>query len=112
MSGRPVTLCSALILATLICLSWIGSAGAEEKSYYSPIIFVDKEKGFIVISDSGAVFGVEVPPEAKPHLDKLPASGLIDIVVEIRPDNAPLVKRWKIVSGDSACKIFDGKTCK
>jgi hypothetical protein len=103
---------SVMFLAASIGLGWAGPAGAEEKSYYSPIIFVDKEKGFIVISDSGAVFGVEVPPEAKPHLDKLPSSGLIDIVVEIRPGNAPLVKRWKIAAGESACKIFDGKTCK
>ena len=112
MRERLVIISSAFILTALIGLGWFGSAGAEEKSYYSPIVFVDKEKGYIVISDSGAVFGVEVPPEAKPHLDKLPPSGLIDVVVEIRPNNAPLVKRWKIASGDSACKIFDGKTCK
>lgn len=103
---------SAVLLAGATGLVWDGSAGAEEKSYYSPIIFVDKEKGYIVISDSGRVFGVEVPPEAKPHLDKLPPSGLIDIVVELRPNNVPLVKRWKLASGESSCKIFDGKTCK
>jgi hypothetical protein len=91
---------------------WTGSADAEERSYYSPIIHVDKEKGYIVISDSGRVFGVEVPPEAKPHLDKLPLLGLIDIVVEMRPDNPPLVKRWKLASGESSCKVFDGKSCK
>jgi len=112
MRGRLSLISSLIVLTALVGLGWTGSAGAEEKSYYSPIIFVDKEKGFIVISDSGAVFGVEVSPEAKQHLDKLPPSGLIDIVVEIRPGNAPLIKRWKITSGDSACKIFDGKTCK
>lgn len=110
---RRLSLTSSLVfLAVMAGPGWIESAGAEEKSYYSPIIFVDKEKGFIVISDSGAVFGIEVPPEAKPHLDKLPPSGLIDVVVEIRPGNAPLVKRWKIAAGESACKIFDGKTCR
>lgn len=103
---------SLMFLTALIGPGWTGWALAEEKSYYSPIIFVDKEKGFIVISNSGAVFGVEVAPEAKQHLDKLPPSGLIDIVVEIRPNNAPLVKRWKIASGESTCKIFDGKNCK
>lgn len=112
MRGRLPLISSVLFLAALTGLGWAGPAGAEEKSYYSPIIYVDKEKGFIVISNSGAVFGVEVPPEARPHLDKLPPSGLIDIVVEIRPDNAPLVKRWKIASGESSCKIFDGKSCK
>jgi len=112
MSGRLAHTYTIMFLAAMIGLCWAGSAGAEEKSYYSPIIYVDKEKGFIVISNSGAVFGVEVAPEARQHLDKLPLSGLIDIVVEIRPNDAPLVKRWKIASGESACKIFDGKTCK
>jgi hypothetical protein len=85
---------------------------AEDKSFYSPIIQVDKEKGFIVVSNSGKVFAVEVPETAKPHLDKLPLSGMIDIVVEMRPDNAPLLKRWKVAGGESSCKQFDGKTCK
>lgn len=112
MSGRLSITSSVIFLGVLIGLGWGGLAGAEEKSYYSPIIYVDKEKGFIVISSSGAVFGVEVAPEAKQHLDKLPPSGLIDIVVETRPDKPPLVKRWKIASGESSCKIFDGKTCR
>jgi hypothetical protein len=112
MRGRHFFASFGIVLAVLIGLGWAGSAAAEEKSYYSPIIYVDKEKGFIVISNSGAVFGVEVAPEARQHLEKLPPSGLIDIVVEIRPDNAPLVKRWKIASGESSCKVFDGKNCK
>lgn len=112
MSGRLARICSFMFVTAMIGLCWAGTAGAEEKSYYSPIIYVDKEKGFIVISNSGAVFGVEVAPEARQHLDKLPPSGLIDIVVEIRPNKAPLVKRWKIASGESTCKIFDGTNCK
>lgn len=103
---------TTIFFIAFIGLSAVGPVGAEEKSYYSPIISVNKEKGYIVISDSGAVFGVEVPPAAKPHLDQLPTGGLIDLVVEIRKDNAPLVKRWKLASGESSCKIFDGKTCK
>lgn len=112
MSGRLSSPCSILFLAIIVGLSCTSTAGAEERSFYSPIIYVDTEKGFIVISNSGAVFGVEVEPDAKQHLAKLPQSGLIDIVVEIRPNNAPLVKRWKLASGESSCKIFDGKTCK
>jgi len=112
MSGRLSFSHAVMFLAVVIGLSWAGSVRAEERSYYSPIIYVDTEKGFIVISNSGAVFGVEVPPDAKQHLAKLPQSGLIDIVVEIRPNNAPLVKRWKLASGESSCKIFDGKSCK
>jgi hypothetical protein len=112
MRGRSVRTSSVIFLTAAIGLGWAGQVSAEEKSYYSPIIYVDKEKGFIVISNSGAVFGVEVAPEARQHLDKLPPSGLIDIVVETRPGNAPLVKRWKLASGESSCKIFDGKNCK
>jgi hypothetical protein len=55
---------------------------------------------------------VEVPEAAKPHLEKLPVSGMIDIVVEMRADNAPLLKTWKVAGGESSCKHFDGKTCK
>jgi hypothetical protein len=101
-----------LVTTVLACFSWVVPAAAEDKSIYSPIVFVDKEKGYIVVSNSGAVFGVEVPEAAKPHLDKLPVSGMLDIVVELRPGNAPLLKTWKLAAGDSACKIFDGKTCK
>ena len=99
----------ALILTILFGMA---SAFAEDKSFYSPIIQVDKEKGFIVVSNSGKVFAVEVPDTAKPHLEELPLSGMIDIVVEMRPDNAPLLKRWKVAGGESSCKQFDGKTCK
>ena len=85
----------------------------ETKSFFSPIILVDKERGYIVISNSGKVFGIEVPPEARPHMDKLPISGMIDVVVEIRDnDQPPLIKRWKIAAGESSCKIFDGKDCR
>lgn len=105
---------SLVIMSVLLSFwgAWAGPAAAEDKSIYSPIIHVDKEKGYIVVSSSGAVFGVEVPEAAKPHLDKLPVSGMLDIVVELRPGNAPLLKTWKLAAGESSCKIFDGKTCK
>lgn len=107
-----ITAFSILSAAILTCSIWAWPAAAEEKSFYSPLILVNKEKGYIIISNSGAVFPVELPEAAKAHIDKLPSSGMIDIVVEVRPGNAPLLKSWKIASGDSACKIFDGKVCK
>ncbi len=86
---------------------------AEEKGYYAPVIFVDKEKGLIFIADSGgAVFGIEISEAAKPHIDKLPVGTLADFVVEVRPGQPPLLKTWKIPVGDSPCKFFDGKTCR
>jgi hypothetical protein len=85
---------------------------AEDKAFYSPVIHVDKENNRILISTLGSVFWVEVPDAAKPHLDKLPVSGLADFVVEMRPGQAPLLKTWKFASGDTPCKYFDGQNCR
>ena len=101
-----------VVAAALIVLIWIVPVAAEDKSFYSPVIQVDKEKGFIIVSDSGKVFPVEASEAAKPHLDKLPVSGMIDVVVEMREGNAPLLKTWKVMGGESTCKTFDGKSCK
>lgn len=86
---------------------------AEEKSYYSPIISVDMENHRILISTLGSVFWIEAPDAAKPHLEKLPISGLADFVVEMRESGrAPLLKTWKVKSGETSCTYFDGTTCK
>ncbi len=96
---------SMLFLAPLVCL-------AEDKGFYSPVIFIDKEKNLIFISDSGAVFGIEAGEAAKPHLDKLPVGTLADFLVEMRANQPPLLKSWKIPVGETTCKYFDGKTCR
>jgi hypothetical protein len=100
--------------ALLFCTGlWIPSnARAVEKSYYSPVIHVDKENNRILISTLGSVFWVEVPEAARPHLDKLPVSGLADFVVEVNEGQPPVLKSWKIKSGESTCLYFDGKSCK
>lgn len=85
---------------------------AEERSFYSPVIFIDKEKNQILISTSAKVFYIEVSEAAKPHLDKLPQGVLVDFVVEMRGDNLPLLKTWQVKGGESDCMIFDGKSCK
>lgn len=86
---------------------------AEDKSFYSPIISVDGEKHRILISTLGAVFWIDVPDAAKPHIEKLPISGLADFVVDMRESGqAPLLKSWKVKSGETSCKYFDGTTCK
>lgn len=95
----------ALIPATLV--------HAEDRSIYSPLILVNAEKGYIVVSADGKVFPVEATAAAKPHLSKLPPAGMIDIVVELRGGGQPpLLKTWKLASGESTCKIFDGSACK
>lgn len=105
-----------LLISTLIlCLTGItnpANTAAAEKSYYSPIINVDVENSRILISTLGAVFWVEIPEAGRPHMEKLPQSGLVDIVVETREGQAPLLKSWKVKSGESTCLNFDGKVCK
>ncbi|HJT20355.1 MAG TPA: hypothetical protein VJ746_07785 [Nitrospira sp.] len=88
-------------------------AWAEDKSFYSPVIFIDKDNHRILISTLGSVFYIEAPEAARPHLEKLPISGLVDFVVEMRGDGKmPLIKTWKVKSGESPCMYFDGKECK
>ncbi|CUS38724.1 exported hypothetical protein [Candidatus Nitrospira nitrosa] len=88
-------------------------AFAEDRSFYSPVIYIDKEKSQILISTSATVFYIEVPDAAKPHMDKLPISSLVDFVVEMRgEDKPPLIKTWKVKSGESTCIYFNGKECK
>ena len=99
----------ALSVATLIPLS----VCAEDRSFYSPVIHIDKEQNQILISTSASVFSIEVPDAAKPHIEKLPLSGLVDFVVEMRgEDKPPLIKTWKVKSGESTCMYLNGKECK
>lgn len=96
----------------LICLT-ASPGSAEDKSFYSPVISIDKESYRILISTHGSVFWIDVPDTAKPHLEKLPISGLADFVVEMRENGQPpLLKTWKVKSGETSCTYFDGKTCK
>jgi len=112
MSDMRTTLlavCFGLFLLGLIATT----SFAEEKSFYSPVIRVDMENHRILISTFGAVFWIDVPDAAKPHIEKLPISGLADFVVEMRENGqAPLLKTWKVKSGETSCTYFDGKTCR
>ena len=103
-----------MVLFSFLLFGLIASPGfAEDKSFYSPIIQVDKESHRILISTFGSVFWIDVPDAGKPHIEKLPISGLADFVVEMRGDGqAPLLKTWKVKSGETSCTYFDGKTCR
>lgn len=103
----------SLSLFLLLLTLWAVPALAEDRSFYSPVIYIDKEKSQILISTSATVFYIEVPDAAKPHMEKLPISGLVDFVVEMRgEDKPPLIKTWKVKSGESTCMYFNGKECK
>ncbi len=100
---------SSLFLITLTA----SPSTAEDKSFYSPVIQVDTENHRVLISTFGSVFWIDAPDAAKPHIEKLPVSGLVDFVVEMRGnEQAPLLKTWKVKSGETNCKHFDGKTCR
>ena len=106
-----------ILLAVVSSLFFLGlivsPSFAEDRSFYSPVIRVDTENHRILISTSGSVFWIDVPDPAKPHLEKLPISGLADFVLEMRENGqAPLLKTWKVKSGETSCTYFDGKTCK
>lgn len=102
-----------LIVLAFVTAFMSAPAFAEDRSFYSPVIYIDQEQNQILISTSGKVFYIEVPDAAKPHIEKLPLSSLVDFVVEMRGDDKlPLIKTWKVKSGESTCKYFDGKECK
>ena len=112
MSCKRITLLA--VFFNFVFLGLIASPSfAEDKSFYSPVIQVDKDSYRILISTFGSVFWIDVPDAAKPHLEKLPVSGLVDFVVEMREGGqAPLLKTWKVKSGETSCTYFDGKTCR
>lgn len=102
-----------IFLAILLSMAQVSAAHAVDKSYYSPVIYIDVENHRILISELGGVFYIDVPEIARPHMDKLPISGLVDFVVEVKADNEmPVLKTWKVKSGESTCLYFDGKECK
>jgi hypothetical protein len=102
-----------ILLATLFPFLSTRPSFAEDKSFYSPVIQIDKDNHRILISTLGSVFYIEVPEVAQPHMEKLPISGLVDFVVEMREGGKmPLVKTWKVKSGESTCMYFNGKECK
>ncbi|MBX3300798.1 MAG: hypothetical protein KF693_01140 [Nitrospira sp.] len=105
-------LCTTLFTA-LLSSGIAGSSHAEEKSFYSPVIYIDVENHRILISQLGSVFYIDVPDIARPHMEKLPVSGLVDFVVDWKSDDQmPVLKTWKVKSGESTCMHFNGKECK
>lgn len=106
----------ASIMASFMAVLSLGSispALAEDKSFYSPVIHIEKETHRVLISTLGSVFYIEASEVAQPHIEKLPISGMVDFLVEMRGNGqAPLIKTWKVKSGESTCMHFDGKECK
>jgi len=102
-----------ILLAATLVLIVTHQSWAVDKSYYSPVIQVDPDNHRILISKLGGVFYIDVPEAARPHMEKLPISGLVDFLVEWKNDDEmPVIKSWKVKSGESTCMFFNGKECK
>ena len=116
LSSRRVTLMLPLLMSlfastTTLSLAFTDEPG-KEGSFYSPVIRVVPDRGFILINSGNGILWLKASEAAMPHLSKLPVGGLIDIIVEFqgRP-NPPIIKSWKLASGDSTCRVFDGTQC-
>ena len=87
-------------------------AATKLKSYYSPILKLEADNGYFLISSDSGIQWIQVEDNAKPHLKTLEVGDMIDVVIQFRPGNVPpLLKSWKLANSSSSCKIFDGKTC-
>lgn len=111
---RPFTFILVIVLVMWIpTLSWaFTDKPGEEGSFYSPIIRIVPDKGFILINSGSGILWLKASEAAMPHISKLPVGGLIDVVVVFQgKPNPPVIKLWKLASGDSVCPEFDGKQC-
>ena len=116
LSSRRVTLMLPLLMSlfastTTLSLAFTDEPG-KEGSFYSPVIRVVPDRGFILINSGNGILWIKASEAAMPHLSKLPVGGLIDIIVEFQgKPNPPIIKSWKLASGDSTCRVFDGTQC-
>lgn len=101
-----------IVLGTSVATTYSQSAGTT-KSFYSPIVRLEPEKGFFMIATGSGILWIQVEDHVKEHLKTLAKGDMIDVVVEFRPNNLPpLLKSWKLARSESPCKVFDGKTCR
>ncbi|GJL59446.1 MAG: hypothetical protein NPIRA03_23030 [Nitrospirales bacterium] len=87
-------------------------ASTSLQKFNSPIMKIESDKGVFLITTDSGIQWVQVEEAAKIQLKTLDVGDIIDVIVEMRPDNTPpLVKSWKLARSGSPCKVFNGKTC-
>ncbi len=87
-------------------------ASTSLKSYYSPIVRLEAEKGYFLITTNAGIQWIQVEDAAKKHLKTLEVGDMIDVVVQLRSDpTPPLLKSWKLARSASECTVFNGQTC-
>ena len=114
--SRPYAFILPLLIVLFAPMSTPGWAFTDEPgkegSFYSPVIRVVADQGFILITSGSGILWLKASEAAMPHLSKLPVGGLLDVVVEFQgKPNPPIIKSWKLASGDSVCPVFDGTQC-
>ena len=111
----PLSVCNCLFACVLLVLTSapvFAEAAAPLKSYYSPIVRLEADKGYFLITTNSGIQWVQVEDAAKEHLKTLEVGDMIDVVVQFRPEPAPpLLKTWKLARSASPCKVFNGQTC-
>ena len=101
-----------LLILVIIPSFTLAQKPGDVKSYYSPIIRLEPDKGFLLITADSGILWVQVEDHAKGHLSGLGVGDMIDVTIQFRPDNLPpILLRWKLAQSASACKVFDGKSC-
>jgi hypothetical protein len=114
-SMSPSYVINSLIVLTLLFQTSVpvfADASTSLKSYYSPIVRLEPDKGYFLITTDSGIQWIQVEDPVKEHLKTLDVGDMIDVVVEIRPDNVPpLLKSWKLARSASPCKVLKGQTC-
>jgi len=102
----------ALILLAITSAPIFAEAATTLKSYYSPIVRLEADKGYFLITTNSGIQWVQVKEAVKEHLKTLEVGDMIDVVVELRPDPVPpLLKSWKLARSASPCKVLKDQTC-
>lgn len=111
----PSYVINSLFVLTLLFQTSVpvfADATTSLKSYYSPIVRLEPDKGYFLITTDSGIQWIQVEDPVKEHLKTLDVGDMIDVVVEIRPDNVPpLLKSWKLARSASPCKVLKGQTC-
>ncbi len=102
----------AIVLLIVTSVPVFAEASPKLKSYYSPIVRLEANKGYFLITTNSGIQWVQVEDSAKEHLKTLEVGDMIDVVVQLRPEPAPpLLKTWKLARSGSPCTVFNGQTC-
>jgi hypothetical protein len=102
----------ALVLLMLTSAPVLAEASTSLKSWYSPIVRLEADKGYFLITTNSGIQWIQVEDAVKEHLKTLEVGDMIDVVVELRPDPVPpLLKSWKLARSASPCKVLKDQTC-